>query len=195
MWNEKFNRKDYLYGTQPNDFLKSVSTKLPEKSRILCIGEGEGRNATYLAECGHQVTAVDASEIGLKKAQKLATKKGVTIQTEVCDLREYDLKTAHWDAIVAIFCHLPKELRKHVHKHIPSSLKTGGLFIMEAYHPDQIERNTGGPKDLNLLISATDIENELDSLKWLHLEELEREIIEGTGHTGNGIVTQAIGQK
>lgn len=195
MWNEKFDQQDYLYGTEPNDFLKATSPQLKPQSRILCIGEGEGRNAVHLAQLGHKVTAVDASTVGLEKANKLAEAKQVNIQTHVCDLAEFNFSSEHWDAIVAIFCHLPQNLRKQIHQQVPDSLTSGGLFILEAYHPNQLPNDTGGPKNIEFLISAQDIKAEVTNLAWLHLTETERVIVEGSGHTGMGFVTQAIGQK
>lgn len=195
MWNEKFSAEDYLYGTQPNDFLKAMSSLLPQTSKVLCIGEGEGRNAVYLATLGHQVTAVDASEVGLSKAQKLAQQKNTTIETLVCDLSDFDFGVEQWDAIISIFCHLPEQLRQKVHGQIPTGLKPGGFVIIEGYHPKQLSFNTGGPKNLEFLMSAQQLKTELETLEWQHLTELERNIIEGSGHTGPGYVTQAVGQK
>jgi hypothetical protein len=37
--------------------------------KILCLAEGEGRNAVFLAQQGYQVTAVDQSSVGLEKTR------------------------------------------------------------------------------------------------------------------------------
>ena len=66
-WNERFGSKDYFYGKGPNHFLKQSASNIHPHSKILCLGEGEGRNAVYLASLGHTVTAVDLSEEGKKK--------------------------------------------------------------------------------------------------------------------------------
>lgn len=195
MWDQKFNREDYLYGTEPNDFLRSACQQLTPNSNILCIAEGEGRNATYLAKLGHKVTAVDASEVGLNKANQLAEKNGVNIQTKVADLANFDMGNAKWDAIIAIFCHLPPTLRKQVNQKIIRALKPSGLFISEAYSKKQLPNNTGGPKDLDLLMDLTTVKDELTGLNWQLAEEVKREIIEGSGHTGLGEVIQLIGVK
>lgn len=195
MWNKKFNQTTYLYGTEPNDFLRDNIQHLPAKRKILCIAEGEGRNATFLAKLGHYVTAMDASDIGLNKAQQLAKHNHVSIETIVADLAEFKMGTSKWDAIVAIFCHLPPLLRKQVNQKIVTALKPNGVFIAEAYSKKQLENNTGGPKDLDLLMDLTEIKNELTGLDWKLAVETEREIIEGTGHTGLGHVIQLLGIK
>ncbi|UQB42841.1 class I SAM-dependent methyltransferase [Thiomicrospira microaerophila] len=195
MWNEKYDRDDFLYGTEPNDFLRVASLVLPEQANLLSLAEGEGRNACYLASQGHKVTAVDASEIGLEKASILAEIKKVELYTELADLADYDMGEEKWDAIIAIFCHLPPELRKTVAKRIIKALKPGGFYISEVYAKKQLTNETGGPKDINLLIDLEEIQKEMFGLNWIHSQQIEREIFEGSGHTGKGWVSQVIGQK
>jgi 2-polyprenyl-3-methyl-5-hydroxy-6-metoxy-1,4-benzoquinol methylase len=79
MWDERYNSAEYAFGTEPNDFLVSAVDRLPG-GRILCLGEGEGRNAVWLAERGFDVTAVDASRVGLDKALRLAEDRRVTLR-------------------------------------------------------------------------------------------------------------------
>jgi hypothetical protein len=46
-WNHMYSAADYAYGVEPNDFLTTVPFKA--NSKILCLAEGQGRNAVYLA--------------------------------------------------------------------------------------------------------------------------------------------------
>ncbi|WP_044407485.1 class I SAM-dependent methyltransferase [Thiomicrospira microaerophila] len=195
MWNEKYDRDDFLYGTEPNEFLRIASLVLPENANILSLAEGEGRNACYLAQQGHQVTAIDASEVGLEKAQILAEAQNVTITTQLADLNSYDMGTEQWDAIIAIFCHLAPRLRQKVAKQVIKALKPGGFYISEVYAKAQLQHNTGGPKDPDLLIDLVEIQQSMPQFNWIHAEQTEREILEGTGHTGIGWVSQVIAQK
>ncbi|MEJ2468153.1 MAG: class I SAM-dependent methyltransferase, partial [Campylobacterales bacterium] len=90
IWNEKFSREGYLYGKEPNAYLKSVMETLPAGSRILFLGEGEGRNACYAAAKGFEAHAIDASDIGLKKLEQMASEQGVTVATMHLDLAEWE---------------------------------------------------------------------------------------------------------
>lgn len=92
MWDERFGTSEYIYGTEPNDFLVSVASKIPQ-GKILCLAEGEGRNGTYLASLGYEVVAVDQSSVGLAKAQKLAQEKQVAIATIQTDLADFAMAT------------------------------------------------------------------------------------------------------
>ena len=119
MWNERYNRAEYVFGTEPNDFLKENFQKIPLGGKVLCLAEGEGRNAVFLAEQGYQVTAMDMSNVGLNKALKLAQDRGVDIITQVADLADYDFGQAQWDGIVAIWAHLPPAIRPDSNDTVP----------------------------------------------------------------------------
>ncbi|MGD9388135.1 MAG: SAM-dependent methyltransferase, partial [Gammaproteobacteria bacterium] len=97
--------------------------------------------------------------------------------------------------IVSIFGHLPPEVRQKVYPRLPAALKPGGVLLLEAYTPDQMGRGTGGPRSEDLLVTADMLRDELPGLQFLRLEELEREVIEGRGHTGLSSVVQLIARK
>ena len=192
MWNQRYDTEAYVYGTEPNEFLKQQVGKLPT-GKILCLADGEGRNSVYLATLGYDVTAVDSSAVGLAKAEKLAAEKGVTITTQVADLADYDLGQGQWQGIVSIFCHLPPPLRKQVHGNINAALADGGVFLLEAYTPEQLQHGTGGPPNAAMMMTTAELPTELAGLHIDSCNELEREVVEGEGHSGTGAVVQLIG--
>jgi SAM-dependent methyltransferase len=194
MWNERYSAKEYAYGTEPNTFLAAHFAQLP-KGRVLSLAEGEGRNAVFLAQQGYAVTAVDGSQVGLGKAQALAEAKGAAVDLVCADLADYALGVNAWDAIVSIFCPLPPAIRKALHRKVLAALKPGGVFLLEAYTPAQVKYGTGGGKSVEVMQTAASLRDELPGLNFLHLVELEREVVEGTFHTGLGAVVQAIGVK
>lgn len=194
MWNKRYSSKTYAYGTKSNDFLISMIARLPN-GKILCLAEGEGRNAVWLAEHGNEVTAVDASEIGLQKADKLAEEKGVEITTVHADLADYDIGTQQWDAIISIFCHFPPDLRQDVHRRCVKGLRDKGMLLLEAYTPLQLEYKTGGPPVAEMMMDMKSLSSELIGLEFLHLQECVREIHEGEFHKGTGAVVQVLAKK
>ena len=194
MWDKKYGGEEYFYGTVANGFLRANYTNIP-RGPVLCLAEGEGRNAVFLAEQGYEVTAVDQSIAGIEKGRRLAESRGVSANFIHADLQDFDIGTAEWSGIISIFCHLPPELRKSVHARVLTGLKPGGVFLSEAYTPRQIPNTTGGPKMESLLLTPEILRNELSGLNFEHLAEVDREIIEGTGHSGIGVVVQSIGVK
>ena len=191
-WDERYGKPGFAYGTAPNTFLTSVAGRIPV-GRVLSLGEGEGRNAAYLATCGHDVVAVDGSRVGLAKAAPLAEERGVTITTVVSDLRDYQIEPERWDGFISIFCHVPPVLRVRLHAAVVRGLKPGGVFVLEAFTPAQLEYRTGGPPTAELMMSLNELRNELEGLELVHARELERNVYEGRGHTGLGAVVQVVG--
>jgi SAM-dependent methyltransferase len=194
MWDERYNTDEYVYGTEPNTFLVEAAGTIP-KGRVLCLAEGEGRNAVYLAGLGYEVAAVDASKIGMEKAQVLATDREVDIETVVADLNEYRIEPESWDGIVSIFCHLPSARRPALHKKIVEGLKPGGVLVLEAFNPAQLNRGTGGPQNEDRLITLAELEAAFKTLDFKHAEELERTIYEGSLHKGVCSVVQLVARK
>ncbi|HEX8161158.1 MAG TPA: class I SAM-dependent methyltransferase [Pyrinomonadaceae bacterium] len=194
MWDERYSAEGYAYGTKPNEFLEENVDHIP-KGRVLSLAEGEGRNAVFLAKRGYAVTAVDASLVGLNKARKLAEENGVAVEFIHADLADYDLGENKWDGIVSIFCPLPSSLRKQLYKKVEAALKRNGVFLLEAYTPEQLRHGTGGGNSADVMQSEESLRLELAGLKFRHLIELEREVIEGSYHTGLGAVVQAIASR
>ena len=193
-WDERYRADGYLYGTLPNQFLESVARQIPE-GRVLMLAEGEGRNAVYLASLGYEVTAVDSSAVGLQKAELLARERDVQVTLLNADLADYWIEPDSWNGIVACYCHLPQPLRQSVHRSAVAGLKQGGVFILEAFSKQQINYTTGGPKSLEMLMSLSELQTELAGLQFSHAAELEREVREGSGHTGLAAVVQLLGIK
>ena len=187
MWEERF-------GTDPNEFLRDNVTQLPQGS-VLCLAEGEGRNAVFLAECGYVVHSVDLTPAGVAKTLRLAEQRGVAVDAVVGDLETFDIGIAQWDAIVSIFAHMPPVVRRSLHSRVVAALKPGGVFLLEAYTPAQVGRGTGGPSTPETTMNLVALGDELRGLEQIHARELDRNVIEGPGHTGLGSVVQVIARK
>ncbi|MGO8838457.1 MAG: methyltransferase domain-containing protein [Limisphaerales bacterium] len=193
-WNDRYAVAGHVYGEAPNAFVAEVAPQIPA-GPVLCLAEGEGRNAVHLATLGHRVNAVDQSEVGLAKARRLAAARGVKIETVTADLANYSIAAGAWAGIVAIFAHLPPALRQRVHCNAVAGLQSGGVFILEAYTPAQLAFGTGGPKSPELLMTLATLRGELSGLQFLIARELERDVVEGAGHTGRAAVVQILARR
>jgi SAM-dependent methyltransferase len=194
-WDERYAGEQLVYGAEPNAFLASAAKRFPPTGRALDIGAGEGRNALYLASLGLDVLAVDQSDIGMQKASRLARDRGLALRTQAADLADFDAPPASFDIVSSIFVHLPRELRQAVHGRLRSWLRPGGIYVMEAYAPDQLRRSTGGPKDPALLAPLDTILAELDALHIEHHAALVRVVEEGQYHTGEASVVQVVARR
>jgi SAM-dependent methyltransferase len=193
-WEQRFGADGYLYGTEPNEFLREHLGSLP-RGRVLCVAEGEGRNAVFLARQGFEVSSIDLTEAGVAKTRRLATQRGVNVDAVTGDLATADLGIQSWNGIVSIFAHLPPAIRRDLHRRVVDALAPDGVFLLEAYTPNQIGRGTGGPPVAELAMTLADLRRELDGLEFAHAVEIERQVVEGEGHTGIGSVVQVIARR
>ena len=194
MWEDRYSVDTYVYGLQPNDFLRA-NVRVLRSGTVLCLAEGEGRNATFLAGQGFDVHSVDLTEAGVAKTLRLAEERRVTVHAQVGDLAVHDIGVERWDAIVSIFAHMPPSVRRDLHRRVVDALKPGGVFLLEAYTPDQIGRGTGGPQVAEMTMSLELLTDELAGLDVVHAVELVRNVVEGPGHTGDGAVVQYVARK
>ncbi|MFO0677020.1 MAG: methyltransferase domain-containing protein [Polyangiaceae bacterium] len=193
-WNDRYRGLTFAYGREPNDFVRSEAHRIP-RGRVLCLAEGEGRNAVHLAGLGHDVTALDFSTEGLKKTELLARERGVAVRTLQADLATYEPELDAFTGIVTVFAHVPVAVRRRIHGWIPDALRPGGVFLLEAYSPAQLAWNTGGPRDVELLVSLADLRSELPTLEVILGCEVERDIHEGAFHAGRSATVQYLAQR
>lgn len=194
-WNQRYDTDDYLFGTEPNDFIRAVTPLAAPGMKAFAPADGEGRNGAYLASLGYAVDTIDVSHLAVDKAQALAQQKGVQLNARVGDALAEDWPANHYDLIIVVFMHfLPDDHQLFMQK-ICASLKTGGLFIMEGYTPRQIPLSSGGPKNPDMLYTAASIRNDLPELEFTCLHECRRNLAEGPRHQGEAEVLQVIARK
>jgi SAM-dependent methyltransferase len=197
IWDDRYREPGFAYGVDANDFLAAHAAQIPS-GRVLCLAEGEGRNAVFLAKRGFDVHAVDLSRVGLEKASECVTREGVHITTEVADLGSLSLEPSYWHGIVSIFAHMPAKARKALNSQVVQALRPGGIFMLEAFTSRQLAiGGVGGPsgQQLDFFMSLEELRKELAGLSLLHAQELDREVNEGRFHQGRSAVVQLIAQK
>jgi 2-polyprenyl-3-methyl-5-hydroxy-6-metoxy-1,4-benzoquinol methylase len=194
-WDRRYAAEDYAYGTEPNAFLVSQAGLLRRGMRCLAVGDGEGRNGVWLAEQGMEVTSVDSSSVGLGKARALAASRGVHVRTECVDLFTWSWPQQAFDCVVAIFVHFPPEHRARLHRAMWEALVPGGLVIMEAFTPDQLQYKSGGPPVREMLYTLDTLKADFPDGRRLLLEEQTTELSEGTYHRGTAAVVRLVVQK
>lgn len=192
-WNERFGQKDYIYGKAPNTFFAEQIKKIP-KGNLLLPAEGEGRNAVYAALKGWNVTAFDFSKEGKKKAQDLAKSYEVELDYQIINAADFHTNK-YFDAIALIFAHFANEERKLLFEKLEAALAPGGHLIVEVFSKNQLGRESGGPKDPELLYSKGEIQSLFPNLDFMILEETKVELNEGMVHQGEAAVIRAVAQK
>lgn len=195
-WDEKFAAEGYLFGEGPNAFLARQADRLKPYRNALAIADGEGRNGVWLAAQGLDVTSMDASSVGLAKAEALAARRGVTLTTQLVDIAVYDWPEGGFDVVVGIFFQFaPPDLRDAIFAGMIRALRPGGLLLLEGYTPRQLQFGTGGPKQLNQLYTADLLREKFAALEILELSEYEAELEEGTRHRGSSALVDLVATK
>ena len=195
-WETRFGAPGYLFGTQPNTFLRSQAHLLKPGQKALSVADGEGRNGVFLAECGLDVLAMDFSPTALAKAAALAKQRGVALRLEQADLETWHWPVETFDVVVAIFIQFcTPELRTRVFANMSRALKPGGLLLIEGYSPKQLEYKTGGPSQPERLYTRRMLETAFSNFSSLEIKEYDATIDEGSGHGGMSALIDLVGRK
>ena len=196
MWDERYAGEKYLFGTEPNAFLLSQQILLKPGQYCLAVADGEGRNGVWLAQQGLRVLSVEASEVALNKAKKLAAQQGVEIEFEQADLTQWDWGENRFDVVTAIFIQFaPPELRTEMFANIKRCLKPGGLLLLQGYTPRQLEYGTGGPPVSENMYTKEMLHDTFADMAWLHFAEHDKVISEGTAHHGMSALIDLVARK
>ncbi len=196
MWNERYDKPGFVFGTEPSQFLRKHKGWLKQGDRALAVADGEGRNSVYLAEQGLTVTAMDSSIIGLKKAKRLSGMRGVDVDFLRADLESWDWQAARFDIVVAIFIQFAEpSFRAKIFDGIECTLKPGGVLMLHGYTPSQVGYGTGGPPNPDHLYTRAMLESRFGAWDIAELREYEMDLQEGTGHSGRSALIDLIARK
>jgi SAM-dependent methyltransferase len=195
-WEERFSGPEYLFGTEPNEFLRAQAHLLPSHGTALAVADGEGRNGVWLAERGLDVLSVDFSPKALAKAQALAQARGVPLRAERVDLFTWTWPAAAFDVVAAIFIQFASpEQRKSIFAGIRQALKPGGLLLLQGYRPEQLAYKTGGPSQVENLYTRAMLEEAFAGFADLQILEHDSMTREGAGHSGMAALIDLVGRK
>jgi SAM-dependent methyltransferase len=195
-WNARFATDGYLFGTEPNVFLREHAALLPKSGRVLAVADGEGRNGVWLARQGLDVLSIDFSPVALTKARALARERGVKLETAEADLGKWRWPKAAFTAVVAIFIQFAgPALRDRIFAGVKKALKPGGLLLLQGYRPKQLEYKTGGPPIAENLYTEELLRAAFADLEILALVSHDDEIHEGRGHAGMSALIDLVARK
>lgn len=184
-WNSRYSTDEYIFGTEPNRWLHQHADVLPAQGRVLCVADGEGRNSVWLASRGLEVDAFDVSAIGIEKARRLAIQKGVSVHYTLADCDGFAWPAQTYDAVVAIFVQFADPaMRARLFNNMMTSLKPGGLVLLQGYTPKQLEYRTGGPPEVSHLYTPEMLSESFAALRISELHAYEEVMQEGSRHQG-----------
>jgi uncharacterized protein len=176
---------EHVPGTEPSEWLRAAVAQLTA-GRVLCIGHGESGIPAYLAELGHDVSAVNLSGVRAQNADSLVSTSGVEERAEVTDLTSYRFGSNRWDAIVSAFVQMSPALRIDVHARMVEAIAPGGYLIHESLAPDQLHHSTGGPVPSDIRPGLERLKTEFAGLDFESALEVVRDTANASDHLSGG---------
>lgn len=195
-WNQRFEQDAYIFGTEPNAWLREQARIWQPGQRVLCVADGEGRNSVWLAGQGLEVDAFDVSSVGVAKARRLAAEKGVSVNFSVSDCDAYPWPLEAFDGVAAIFVQFADPaMRARLFANIRRSLKPGGVLVLQGYTPKQLDYKTGGPPQLSHLYTEAMLREAFADFELIDLRDYEAELTEGDRHSGRSALIGLVARR
>jgi SAM-dependent methyltransferase len=196
MWEDRYSASDdYLFGTAPAAVLADNPWLALPGQRVLCVADGEGRNAVHLAKLGMDVTAFDLSPTAVSRAQALAQQAGVAVQTHVAGWDDWDWSQP-FDMIAAIFIQFADpDLRARQFADMARALRPGGRLVLHGYRPEQVGRGTGGPPFVENMYTEDMLRAAFAGWHIARCAAYERDQQAGSGHVGPAALIDFIATK
>ena len=193
LWNDRYRQRGALWGADPNQFVVDRLGGLAP-SRVLDIGSGQGRNAIWLAQHGHRVTAVDISDVATAQGQEIADHLGVEVDFIAADLASWVPPEESFDLVLLAYMQAPEPLRREIHAKAMRALARGGRVLVVAHHRDNLEHGFGGPPMPEVLFDEEDLAADFAQLRVIENARVIRHM-EKDGQVGDAIDVVFIGQK
>ena len=195
-WNSRFQESAYLFGAEPNAYLRRHAGLWQPGQRVLSVADGEGRNSVWLARQGMNVDAFDISEVGVSKARKLAEAAGVSVGFDVSDCDRWWWPMESYDGVAAIFVQFADPpMRQRLFTKMIDCLKPGGILVLQGYTPQQLSYKTGGPSQLSHLYTEAMLRDAFAGMEIVELLEYEDDLSEGTHHCGRSALVGLVARK
>ncbi|HWI44230.1 MAG TPA: class I SAM-dependent methyltransferase [Nocardioides sp.] len=147
-WDQRYDGSDRVWSGRPNARLVEHATDLAPGT-ALDVACGEGGDAIWLAQRGWRVTAVDVSEVALRKVAIHAEQAGVAdrVRLGLYDALDEPRPAGRrrFDLVTVSFLHVPVPDFAPIYRGISDAVAPGGRLLVTAHHPDDV--STGARHD------------------------------------------------
>jgi tellurite methyltransferase len=160
-WDERYRRGEQII-REPLPLLARFSEEL-KPGRALDLACGAGRHAIFLAERGWQVTAVDASSVGIEMGKAAARARQVKIDWRVADLERgrFEIEREAYD-LIGVFYYLQRNLFAPIR----AGLRPGGIVIAAIHMVDDSPKVK--PMNPEFLLQPGELRAEFGGWEILH---------------------------
>ncbi|MCX6774158.1 MAG: methyltransferase domain-containing protein [Candidatus Micrarchaeota archaeon] len=127
------NKNKFYWGIKPYKLVTDSAKLLPNSSKVLDLGCGEGKNSFYLAKMGFGINSVDVSGVGIKKLQDFAEKEGLMIEAQVSDAGLFLNNCENFDAVFCINMLQFIKQKNRIIKKMKSRTSHHGLNVIASF--------------------------------------------------------------
>lgn len=182
-WDERYTAEGMLWGAEPNAVVAEIAGDLPAGT-VLDLACGQGRNAVWLAQRGHDVTGIDLSPVAVGQARRLADDVGVDVDLAIGDVTEWDPAGRTWDLVLLSYLQIPAVDRAVAHAKAVAAVAPGGTLLLIAHHLDNLDGGIGGPQSPEVLYTEDQLAEDFAELEIQRNEivtrRVERADLQGT---------------
>ncbi len=191
-WDARYRERDgAMWSGRPNGRLVvEVADRTP--GRALDVGCGEGADAIWLARQGWDVTAIDISEVALRRAREAADAAGVTVEWVCGDALDARLPTSSFDLVSMQYPALPRAAGDAAVHRLLDTVRTGGLLLavyhdLDDEHREHMKSRGVDPDDY---VGVDDLERLLGDAFTIELRAIEARIDPppGTPHVADVVL-------
>ncbi len=200
-----------LFGPAPNAYLRTVVERDEVAvSGALCLADGDGRNARWLARQGVAVTAMDLSGVATARALTADAAVGVTVARSVGAVETWCPPAGQSYGLVAlIYLQAPDAVRDAALRLAFGSLRPGGWLIVEGFArrcdagTADLDEATLGPPDDAVRYDAQAARRSIDaaathlgtSVEVIELWTGTIDLDEGDRHRGRAFVLRLLARR
>jgi len=175
-WDERYAASQQ-WSAEPNRLIAELLGGLPPGDAV-DLAAGEGRHALWLARLGWRVTAVDFSDVGLRRGRGQPGSDRVSWVT--ADVLTWSAPPASLDLVLVAYLHLPEADTADLFSRAVGWLRPGGRLLVLGHDVANIEHGVGGPQEPAILHSVERLGPVADLLDVDRLEQVGRQTPAGT---------------
>jgi len=191
-WDARYREHDAaMWSGRPNGRLVAEVTRL-SPGTALDVGCGEGADAIWLAQQGWAVTAIDVSEVAVRRGQEAAERLGVAVEWIGGDALRTPFPARSFDLVSLQYPALPKAAGERAVRELLAAVRPGGLVLavyhdLDHEHREHMKARGNDPDDY---VGAEDLAPLLDADFTVELHAVEPRIDPppGTPHVADVVV-------
>jgi tellurite methyltransferase len=159
-WDRKYATSDIPESVHPDPCLLAAQAYLPHHGAALDLASGLGHDAVHLAQLGYTVTAIDCSQVALRKALLFARQQETKIRAVVADLSRLPLPSRYFD-VITIF----KYLERGICASVTDALTPGGVLCFRTFNQNHLRNHPGF--NPGYVLQAGELASLFGTLEWL----------------------------